>query len=156
MRLRRTNKINMKKILPLIIILLIAGIALVYSFVSDTNTTSPNVVVPEQTISEVIVVEWQSSVIQEDEFGTPTSVVSISIDGNMKEIASTVGTCSESGLELLENQISSYLCWWAGGGTEFGVFTEGDKLIIKKGIVEEGGADFEGFRGDFEVLEVAL
>jgi len=146
----------MKKFLPLITIVLIAGIALVYSFVSDTNTTSSNVVVPEKTISGVIVVEWQSSVIQEDEFGTPTSVVSVKIDGNMKEIASTVGTCSESGLELLENQISSYLCWWAGGGTEFGVFTERDKLVIKKGIVEEGGADFEGFRGDFEVLEVEL
>jgi hypothetical protein len=63
------------------------------------------------------------------------------------------GSCAEVPFsELLKDEVDGVFCWWAGGGIELGVFNEGGKFVMKKGKVEEGTAEGNGFRGDFEVM----
>jgi len=97
--------------------------------------------------------EWGSTVVLEDDFGVPTSEITLSVNGQARVIATTTGSCGTSNLPLLENQMNSYLCWWAGGGDEFGVFVENGNIVVKQGIVEEGSEEYEGFRGNFKVLK---
>lgn len=65
------------------------------------------------------------------------------------------GSCAvieQSAWKLLDQEISGVICWWAGGGTEIGVFQEGDALRIKTGLVEEGTAETAGSRGGFKTM----
>lgn len=97
-------------------------------------------------------VVWESRIVEAGEFDMPQSEVSVRVNSEKFDLGTVDGSCAESNLELLTDEISSYLCWWAGAGTEFGVFREGTALTVRKGVVEEGGADFDGFRGDFETV----
>ena len=67
-------------------------------------------------------------------------------DGNCFSIAG-------SAWPLLSGEVSGAICYFAGGGTEIGVFEEGSTLVLKKGDVEEGDAEHAGFRGNFVRLE---
>ena len=104
-----------------------------------TNNRAPNIV-------------WAQAEAGEDDLGNPRTEVMVTVNSELYNLGDSIGSCAESGLELLEDQLSSYLCWWAGFGTEYAVFAEGNMLLIKKGVVEEGSEEVEGFRGDFETL----
>ena len=122
--------------------------------VATTTATSTEEASKKEEKKEVLAESyvWSSSVTGEDASGAPISEVSLRGDGLISVVGTAQGDCS-SGLDLLNNQVSSYLCYWAGFGTEYGLFKEGDKLVIKKGVVEEGSGESEGFRGDFEVIK---
>lgn len=87
--------------------------------------------------------------------GAPLTKITLQAGDKTHELGLYQGSCSEikdSSWELLESEQEGVICWWAGGGTELGVFREGKKLIVKKGILEEGTAEGGGFRGDFKTF----
>lgn len=79
--------------------------------------------------------------------------VSITYKGEKRVVGTYPGSCSiveDSSWPLLENELTGVICWFAGGGSEVGVFYEDGKRVVKVGALEEGTAETEGFRGDFE------
>ena len=90
-----------------------------------------------------------------DDFSGPSTEVSIVINRNEYYIAGVAGSCfviEDSDWELYPGETTGVICWWAGGGTEIGIFEEGGELIVKTGVIDEGTAETEGFRGGFRIL----
>lgn len=86
----------------------------------------------------------------------PQTLVKLAIAGVDVDLGTYSGTCfvvEDSQWELLPNELTGAICYFAGGGTELGIFKEGDVLVLKKGDVEEGDAEQPGFRGNFVPLE---
>ena len=53
---------------------------------------------------------------------------------------------------LYESEKTGVICWWAGGGSDIGIFEEGGKLVLKVGSLDEGSAEIPGFRGNFQTI----
>jgi hypothetical protein len=92
-----------------------------------------------------------------DESGdVPMTSVSLQVSSGKKYLAGNYeGSCSEisnSSWPLLSGEKSGVICWWAGAGTELGIFEENNQLVVKKGILEEGDAETAGVRGNFQPL----
>lgn len=86
----------------------------------------------------------------------PQTAVNLRIAGVDVPLGTFTGTCftiKGSSWELLQNELSGAICWWAGGGIELGVFNEGGNLVLKRGEIEEGTAEGGGFRGNFKPLK---
>lgn len=82
-----------------------------------------------------------------NEVGNPQTEVSL----NGTVVGTYQGTCSEidgSGWNLLPGEDSGVICWFAGGGTEIGVFGG----VVKQGDLDEGSAEIPGTRGNFRTL----
>lgn len=89
------------------------------------------------------------------ETGIPRATVNLGVGETKREIGEFDGVCfviEELQWELLENEKTGVICWWAGGGKEIGVFTEGGRDVVKVGELEEGTADDLGFRGNFKTI----
>lgn len=89
------------------------------------------------------------------EISAPQTAVQLRIAGVDVPLGTFTGTCFEiegSSWELLSGELSGAICWWAGGGTEIGVFEEEGQLVLKQGEIEEGTAEGGGFRGNFKPL----
>ena len=97
-------------------------------------------------------VVWESAVVREDAFGMPVSEVHATIAGTRYDMGTAEGTCAEMTENLLINEASAYVCWFAGAGTEFGLFERGGTVTLEKGVIEEGSAEVEGYRGDFTII----
>lgn len=83
----------------------------------------------------------------------PQTRVTLKVPNERLEVGTYNGTCSEITEEqLLDNEIHGVICWFAGGGIELGIFNENGKVVLKKGEVDEGSAEEEGFRGDFKLV----
>jgi hypothetical protein len=92
-----------------------------------------------------------------DETSGPQTKVTLTAEGNGQkyDVGTYTGSCSvieASAWQLLENEKTGVICWWAGGGNEIGVFEESGKLVIKTGDTEEASGESEGFRGNFKLL----
>ena len=100
--------------------------------------------------------KWTFTSAGEDEAsGAPLTRVTLQAGDKTHEIGTYQGSCSEikaSSWGLVQDEQEGVICWWAGGGTELGVFQENGKLVVKKGAIEEGTAEGGGFRGDFKTL----
>ncbi len=75
-----------------------------------------------------------------DEMGGPKSKIFVHLDDNkhlidVESIPSLKEMMSPS--KEMKNSLSSTGGWWAGFGANYAAFLEGDKIIIKKEIVEE-------------------
>lgn len=93
----------------------------------------------------------------DEEISAPRTRVILETSVDSREIGVFTGSCSniaDSSWELLEGEQTGVICWWAGGGSEIGVFDEGGQLVVKQGFLEEGTAETAGFRGDFSTLFV--
>ncbi len=89
--------------------------------------------------------------------GVPHTQVSLTMNDKRYDAGTYEGNCSQiasanSSWQLLAGEQSGVICWWAGGGIELGVFEENGKLLIKKGLLDEGGEQTPGLRGNFETL----
>jgi hypothetical protein len=82
----------------------------------------------------------------------PRSTVHIAIGQEVRTIGTFDGTCAEYDTDLLPNEETKVVCWWAGGGNEIGVFTENGVRVVKVGDVDEGSAEEPGFRGNFRTV----
>jgi hypothetical protein len=65
----------------------------------------------------------------------------LQVNGNTYMVADSIGCSTENNNpNPTIGQISQRICWFAGGGEEFGVFEEGGKYLVKrKGLSESGG-----------------
>ena len=99
---------------------------------------------------------WRFQTDESNDGLAPRSKVALIADGNAYDTGAYAGSCAEIASEnLLENEVSAVLCWYAGGGDEIGVFKEGDRYVLKHGFQEESTAESDGFRGDFtQIAEI--
>ncbi|OHA32914.1 MAG: hypothetical protein A2928_04475 [Candidatus Taylorbacteria bacterium RIFCSPLOWO2_01_FULL_45_15b] len=86
--------------------------------------------------------------------GIPKTAVILKAGTKVYSAGTYEGTCfdvtaSTSAWILLEGEMAGAICWWAGGGTELGVFTENGKQVVKKGELDEGSDEVPGTRGNF-------
>ena len=136
-------------------VVVVAGIVLVgtLAFVERGQAPEPGATpaaeetAPERTFS------WRFEFKEADGELPPSTHVSLITNGDIYDLGRYAGSCAKVPEEnLLENEVSAVLCWWAGAGDELGVFKEGDRYIVKQGIQDEGTAEEGGFRGDFQEL----
>lgn len=84
---------------------------------------------------------------------TPHTEVIATIGGLEYSLGEYVGSCGNTPQSTpLKGEISSALCWWAGAGTEIGVFKDGKDIVVKVRDVDEGTAETSGFQSKFEEL----
>jgi hypothetical protein len=87
----------------------------------------------------------------------PSTQVSLTANDTEKvyDLGKYEGGCSViegSAWKLLAGEQSGAICYFAGGGTELGIFNENGKIVVKKGTIEEGTAESAGTRGNFTTL----
>jgi hypothetical protein len=85
----------------------------------------------------------------------PQTKVTLLVDGVAKEVGTFEGSCSAvdgTSWALLDGEHAGAICYFAGGGTELGIFEENRAMVLKKGIVDEGMAEVPGSRGGFTTL----
>lgn len=83
----------------------------------------------------------------------PRTTVALITGDEVHNLGGYPGSCSEIAAEnLLENEVSGVLCWWAGGGDEIGVFKTGETYAVRHGIQEESTAEGDGLRGNFKTI----
>lgn len=91
-----------------------------------------------------------------DDTGVPKTTVSLSVDGGEpREVGTYEGSCFEiegSSWQYLDGEYAGAICYFAGGGTEVGIFEENNTMVVKQGVVDEGSAEVPGMRGDFKTL----
>ncbi len=117
-------------------------------------------VVQETSDAPNVNFEWQFEDMGETQYGQPQTKVSLLVSGELNKTFS-VGTyalsCSEGKWFTPEEdpaEVAVITCLWGGGGHEIGVFKEGNNYVVKQGDVDEGGAEYNGFRGNFKTLFV--
>lgn len=101
--------------------------------------------------------EWQLTELPEHPAapGVPRTGVTLAANGKTYPVGEFDGSCfviEGSAWQLQENESSGVICWWAGGGSEVGVFNENGKPVVKVGQLDEGTAETEGFRGNFQTV----
>lgn len=133
----------MYKQVTIILLVVIASIYLSFNYQQKQNPAP-------------IAITWSFETKEAEGMNPPQTKVTVSIDGKDSNAGIYDGTCaSVEPTELESGELSGVLCWWAGGGTEIGVFKENGKMILKKRSMDEGTAEEEGFRGNFQtVLEL--
>jgi hypothetical protein len=95
-----------------------------------------------------------------DGMNPPTNKVTLvaGAGGPTYDLGTHDGTCATvegSSWALLSGERTGVICYFAGAGTELGVFDEKGKLVVKQGVLEEGDAETAGTRGNFTtVLEL--
>ena len=93
---------------------------------------------------------WKFTEVEsKNEIDPPQTTVGLKYNGTYE------GGCFEIDGErwkLLFEEKYGAICYFAGGGTEIGVFEEEGNLVVKKGVLDEGDAETPGVRGNFELL----
>lgn len=98
---------------------------------------------------------WRFATTESDDGMPPRTQVDLITDGDVYDAGAYAGSCAEVAAEnLLPNEVSGVVCWWAGGGDEIAIFKEGGRYVLKHGLQEESTAESDGFRGNFTELAV--
>ncbi len=87
--------------------------------------------------------------------GVPRTGVTLTAGGKTYPVGEFDGSCADistTSWPLLAGEKSGVICWFAGGGSEVGVFEENGKLFVRVGQLDEGSAEIAGTRGGFEQL----
>ena len=90
-----------------------------------------------------------------DDMANPQTQVMLTYNTEAYNLGTHDGSCTAiavSGWTLLPDEQDAAICYFAGVGTEFGIFLEDTNLIVKQGVIEEGSEEVSGFRGDFTPL----
>jgi hypothetical protein len=105
--------------------------------------------------------EWLFSKAPQYTDTVPVSKVQLRTASATHDIATVEGTCSyeylfDAPLKMLPGGVYPWaLCWYAGGGTEYGIFKESGRLVVKKRLVDEGSAEEAAVEMPFEkVMEM--
>lgn len=91
--------------------------------------------------------------------GVPKTAVTVVINGKAYKMGTFDGSCSEVGASggidgkgLLTGELSAAQCWFAGGGSEIGVFGhEQGGVEVMVGELSEGEEGAGIFRGNFDI-----
>lgn len=85
--------------------------------------------------------------------GAPLVQVTATINDIEYDAGTYNGTCVEiEKVNLPADEVAGIVCWWAGFGDEIGVFTEGEKIVVKHGEIQEGDEGAAPTRGNFTTL----
>lgn len=87
--------------------------------------------------------------------GAPQTEVTLAMNGKSFPLGTYQGSCAEingSSWKPVAGESAGVICWFAGGGIELGVFEDNGKLVVKKGMLDEGDAETAGTRGNFGIL----
>lgn len=95
---------------------------------------------------------WEFLQIEEQADGIPRVSVQLWVQDKPRTVGTFEGSCATSYEDLLPGETEKVVCWYAGGGTEIGLFSEGGRFVVKRGDVDEGSAEVPGFRGNFNTL----
>ena len=105
-------------------------------------------------------VSWRFSSAGERQ-GMPLTRVTVTVGGTAFEMGTFVGSCAEigtgggiDGTGLLVGELSAAQCWFAGSGSEIGVFGHEDggyEIMVGQLVEREEGAGIT--RGSFEIKE---
>lgn len=98
---------------------------------------------------------WYFSEAGTSDAGVPLTKVSFDSDRGPRDIGVFEGSCQriwDTSWDLLPGEIDGAICFYAGAGVEIAVFREGDVVVMKKGVLEEGSEETGSVRGDFEVI----
>jgi hypothetical protein len=140
-------------ILGLILVLLLIGGAY---YLGTNRAVAPDSAGPNSITNQPPTEpNWEFIDAGEDATGAPQTTVALSHRGQVFNLGTQQGACSEikdSSWELADGELSGVICWWAGGGIEFGLFMEDGRYVIKQGVLEEGTAEGGGLRGDFKTI----
>lgn len=119
--------------------------------VKDASQTEP-----ETKEEAAVTFAWQLTDAGEDPLSyAPRTKVELVYEGRVYDLGVQTGSCAEvggSGWEKVPGEISGVICWFAGGGTELGVFDDGNGYVVKLGQLDEGNAEIPGMRGAFETI----
>lgn len=130
--------------------IVIGVVVLVVAYVAYLRTQSP-------LNTEPVRQEFEWSFVQSGTrpSGAPSTDVTLRVAGVDVPLGTYVGECFAipgSSWPLLKDELTGAICYWAGAGTEIGVFEEGGSLVLKEGDIEEGSAEVPGVRGNFRPL----
>lgn len=87
--------------------------------------------------------------------GVPRTGITLTWGAKTFPIGEFDGSCAEidgTSWTLVDGEKTGVICWWAGGGSEVGVFEEGGAMLVKVGSLDEGTAEIPGFRGNFQTI----
>ncbi len=88
--------------------------------------------------------------------GAPSTKVTLSVDGEAKDVGTFTGPCSVIGVTdawtLQPNELTGVICSWDGNGDELGVFFDAGTYVLKKGVLTEGTDTAPSTRGGYETL----
>lgn len=106
---------------------------------------------------EKVGIQWELTELGEHAAapGVPRTGVVLVSGGKRYPAGTFDGSCAEidgTSWPPYEGEKSGVICWWAGGGSDIGVFEEGGKLVLKVGSLDEGSAEVPAFRGDFRTI----
>ncbi len=90
--------------------------------------------------------------VEEQADGIPRTSVQLWVRDTPRSVGTFEGSCAASKDDLLPGEIERVVCWYAGGGSEIGIFNEGGEHVVKVGSLDEGSAETAGFRGAFKKL----
>lgn len=125
------------------------------STIQTTSSVEQKPVLATSTINDVWTAEPQ---YRDPETAAMVSKVFLTVaSGERFEVGTSQGDCFPiigSGWELLEGERSGMVCYSGGGGDEYGVFNEYGKVVVKRGLVEEGNDEYAGGRMEFEVIRI--
>lgn len=108
---------------------------------------------------------WAFNELPVDASGIPRTEVSVMVNGSRDIIGVYEGSCivvdnvtvegkrNSEKWPLLKGELTGAICWYAGGGYEVAVFEEGDKLLVRVGLLGEGTAETPGTRGGFKTVK---
>lgn len=98
-------------------------------------------------------IKWSfTEKVESDGLNPPQTDVELQIKDKKYSAGIYEGSCSVQNTELLINQTSGAVCWWAGGGVELGVFVEDKKIVLKRKPIDEGSAEYPSFASPFETF----
>ncbi|MFA6050051.1 MAG: hypothetical protein WC761_02535 [Candidatus Paceibacterota bacterium] len=92
---------------------------------------------------------------EEEGTGAPLTEVSLTYGDTTKIVGTYQGSCAVidgATWKLLLGEKSGVICWFAGGGSEIGIFEENGQMVLKVGGVEEGDAETPGSRAGFKAV----
>lgn len=128
-------------------VLLIAGVVgliVVAAVLMGGGDTATVGVVPEY--------RFEFMTIEEQADGIPRTSVQLWVRDTPRSVGTFEGSCAASKEDLLPGEIEKVVCWYAGGGSEIGIFSEQGGYVVKVGSLDEGSAETAGFRGAFNNL----
>ncbi len=150
-----------KLVAGLVVVIVVLAAVLGYMlYLNPIQTPVQNTQNTTQGTAQPKTISWKFTNAGTDEATqAPTSNVIATVNGREYALGTYLGSCFQvkgSQWQLLPGEIDGVICYFAGGGTEIGVFQENGKLVFKTAPTEEGGSETPSQRGNFSQVLLSL
>jgi hypothetical protein len=95
-------------------------------------------------------VKWDFQSAGEDQYGNPSTIISLDVNGKKYEIAKELGNYNEitsdnfKDYKIPENALAACGGWWAGAGVDYWVIKKGNNLNVFMREISEGDPNHPG------------